>query len=161
MKKSTSLKTQLTISFSIIILVLTGILSSVISLNSISIYRKEIGGSLSERVSQMSNKLDQYMWARYGELAARIGGDEFVVVVKNSTENVRDRGRLIADRIIENLSTPFIIENQEIRVGCSVGGAIWNIDSTDTTELTRMADQALYNSKRSGKGKFTYYSKEN
>ena len=96
-----------------------------------------------------------------GELAARLGGDEFVVVAINSNEDVKARGSLVANKIIEDLSRPFVIEQKEIRVGCSVGGAVWNIDSTDTIELTRMADQALYKSKRSGKGKFTYYNKEN
>lgn len=92
------------------------------------------------------------------ELVARIGGDEFVVVVNNSKEDVRKRGKLIANNIINELSKIYIIDKQKIRIGCSVGGAIWNIDSTDINELASKADQALYTSKNNGKGIFTYCS---
>lgn len=94
------------------------------------------------------------------ELDARMGGNEFVVVINTSTEDFRSRGFLVANKIIEELTKPFIIEKQQIRVGCSVGGAIWKIDSRNIIELTHMADQTLYKSKANGKGIFTYYSKE-
>lgn len=93
-----------------------------------------------------------------GDLVARIGGDEFVVIVVNNQKgNVRDNGAIVANRIIKELKKVFTFDNQRIKVGCSVGGAIWKVDSTDITELANMADKALYQSKNSGKGKFTYY----
>lgn len=93
-----------------------------------------------------------------GDLVARIGGDEFVVIVVNNQKgNVRDNGAIVANRIIKEIKKVFMIDNKRIKVGCSVGGAIWKIDSTDITELADMADKALYQSKNSGKGKFTYY----
>lgn len=91
--------------------------------------------------------------------AARIGGDEFVVVLNHSKENSRSRGDHIANKIIKELSKTYLIQKVRVKVGCSIGGALWKIDSSDITELVCMADEALYQSKNKGKGIFTYYNK--
>ncbi len=93
------------------------------------------------------------------DFAARIGGDEFVVVLKNTKDDSKSRGNLVANKIIKELSKTYFILKKRVRVGCSVGGALWKIDSTDITELACMADEALYQSKNKGKGVFTYYHK--
>lgn len=95
-----------------------------------------------------------------GEIVVRIGGDEFIVIVKNLPGDCRTRGTLVANTIIKQLSSTFIIEENKIKVGCSIGGAIWPIDSLDPIDVMRLADQALYKSKHNGKGQFTYHSNE-
>ncbi|KAA9004130.1 diguanylate cyclase [Paenibacillus spiritus] len=95
---------------------------------------------------------------RDNEIVTRIGGDEFVVVLHTSLQKPMQEAETVAKRIIDAINRPFLIENQPIQIGCSVGAAIWSPDSQDTSETLRLADEALYISKRSGKNRITFES---
>ena len=89
--------------------------------------------------------------SRQGDTTARIGGDEFVLV----QTGIRDRRDVeaLARRIEQEMTRPFAVGPESIRIGTSVGTAMAPDDSLDSDALFRIADEALYrakNAKRSG-----------
>lgn len=87
---------------------------------------------------------------RVGDTAARIGGDEFVVLQADVREE--DEARLLAHRIVRALSAPYAYEGHDVRIGASVGIALALRDASDVKQLTSCADAALYAAKRNGRG---------
>ncbi|KAB0643665.1 sensor domain-containing diguanylate cyclase [Burkholderia latens] len=90
-----------------------------------------------------------------GELAARVGGDEFIVALDATTMHACS---LVAARIIEQISAPYTLSiGETISFGISIGIALDDgLGSPD--ELIRQADSALYDAKSAGKGIYRFYS---
>ena len=87
---------------------------------------------------------------RVGDSAARFGGDEFVVVQTGIRRP--DEARLLAHRIIRVVSAPYSLDDQEARVGVSVGIALAPRHGLGLEGLASRADAALYEAKRKGRG---------
>jgi diguanylate cyclase (GGDEF)-like protein/PAS domain S-box-containing protein len=86
--------------------------------------------------------------AREGDTVARLGGDEFVVLIED-VESARD-AMIIAERMQKVISSPIVLENQEVFVTSSIG-IVLNTDQIETSsDLLRDADNAMYRSKSSG-----------
>lgn len=90
-----------------------------------------------------------------GDIVGRIGGDEFVVFVKNL--NTISNADLLAGKIVKNVN--YILENAEypIHVTCSVGVAVFPYHGTDYEELFNKADKAVYTAKANGKCGYRIY----
>jgi len=88
----------------------------------------------------------------------RMGGDEFAIVVTDAQS--RRTVEQMADRIIEAIKQPYIIDQTEIRIGVSVGGAFGPIDGATVDDLILKADLALYQAKDAGRGCARYFSSE-
>ena len=91
---------------------------------------------------------------RKGDVVSRVGGDEFVVLLRNIL--FLDVSK-VADKIIEVLSEPFIIAGNTLRMTISIGVAMYPQDGTDANALTNNADNAMYDAKRSGKNGYRIY----
>ena len=89
-------------------------------------------------------------------LAARKGGDEFVIVLPQagSAANARE----LASRIVASLAEPFELADSAQVCGASVGVALCPAHGISTQELLRCADIALYESKRTGRGRSTLFA---
>lgn len=85
-----------------------------------------------------------------GDLAVRIGGDEFVVLQSNVDH--ADQAEIFARRMRREISLPYAIEGKPIVIGASLGYALSPKDGTSLEELIACADAALYNIKRLGGG---------
>ena len=92
---------------------------------------------------------------REGDTAARVGGDEFVLLQTNIKSS--DEAKMLARRVIRALSTPFCVEGQILLIGASVGIALVPTDGVALETLTAAADAALYKSKRRLRGTFNFY----
>ena len=89
------------------------------------------------------------------DAAARIGGDEFVLLVAGIT-----RPDLIAElsrRLIDTLAQPFDLGGFEARIGTSIGIAVGPRDGITAEALMKNADVALYRSKANGRGGFCFF----
>ena len=84
--------------------------------------------------------------SRAGATVARVGGDEFVVVLPECTTP-----RLVATRIVEAVEAPIVVEGELVAVGTSVGIATFPDIASDFTGLLQAADAALYQAKRTGR----------
>jgi diguanylate cyclase (GGDEF)-like protein len=92
---------------------------------------------------------------RPGDIAARLGGDEFAVLLDDGPEL---QGAVsVAERIIEALRAPFLIQGHEITVGASIGVAAARIGTEAAHELLRNADVAMYKAKGSGKNRVSVF----
>ena len=92
---------------------------------------------------------------RGGDLLARIGGDEFVIL-QGDLEHPEDASRL-AQRIIEKFAQPFDIDGQQVVIGTSVGMALLPGNGEDADTLLRNADLALFRVKTSQRGSWRYF----
>ncbi|MBC8320808.1 MAG: diguanylate cyclase [Bacteroidetes bacterium] len=92
---------------------------------------------------------------RESDTVARIGGDEFVVLL-NSIQNISDVGT-IADKILEKLSEDFSNSVTNYSITASIGIAIFPKDGVGQNELLNSADTAMYNAKQSGKNTYRFY----
>ncbi|MBN3789989.1 sensor domain-containing diguanylate cyclase [Burkholderia sp. Ac-20353] len=91
-----------------------------------------------------------------GELAARIGGDEFIVAIDDTEMGACSS---LAEQIILQISVPYTLAiGETVSLGISIGIALDGGGSTPE-DLIRQADSALYDAKSSGKGRFRFYSK--
>lgn len=91
---------------------------------------------------------------RETDTVARMGGDEFLVILSQISE-VNDTRR-IARNIIQKISQVTYLDQHEIKVGASIGIAIYPEDGTTAEELIKQADNAMYLIKRSGKNNFGF-----
>ena len=82
------------------------------------------------------------------DLVSRIGGDEFLVI-QSEYKNAMDI-HATAEKIIDELSRPFTINNQSITIGASIGVARYPHHGETLDELMSAADKAMYEVKRSG-----------
>ena len=86
---------------------------------------------------------------RESDTAARIGGDEFVVLLR-SIES-RDDAARVAQKVREAIDQPFELEACSLTVSASIGLAIYPVDGLDAAALSRHADAAMYRAKDAGK----------
>jgi diguanylate cyclase (GGDEF)-like protein/PAS domain S-box-containing protein len=96
---------------------------------------------------------------RQGDTLARIGGDEFVVLLENIVA-MEDAAGQVARKILGSLSEPFSVEGHTLSCSCSIGISVFPSDATDPQMLIRDADTAMYHVKESGRGSYRYFSAE-
>ena len=93
--------------------------------------------------------------ARTADTVARIGGDEFVLLLLGGSPDTADVAQ-IAQRIINALTLPVAVEGHELRLSCSVGIAMYPSDGP-CDQLMAHADAAMYTVKRAGGSAYAFY----
>jgi diguanylate cyclase (GGDEF)-like protein len=96
--------------------------------------------------------------ARESDTLARIGGDEFTVIL-NHVKSKEDVGNA-AESFLESLRAPFSIANHEITIGASIGISLSTNDRQEDGDLLQQADSAMYVAKRDGKNRVVHFSKD-
>jgi diguanylate cyclase (GGDEF)-like protein len=92
---------------------------------------------------------------RGGDIVARMGGDEFVILqlnVSNETEAIP-----LARRVVAAIGKPFVIEGHELSIGVSIGIALGPNNRPNAEQLLKDADLALYRSKQAGRATWTIF----
>lgn len=95
---------------------------------------------------------------RVEDTVARFGSDEFVIAAGDFNGN----GSIgaIAERVLETVSKPEVIEGHEIYVNASIGIALYPEDGTDAETLIKNADAAMYRAKQFGRNTYRLYQPE-
>jgi diguanylate cyclase (GGDEF)-like protein len=120
---------------------------------------KEVNDSLGHHtgdllLQQVGRRLQEI--TREIDLVARLGGDEFAIVQTELVDS--SSAGTLAEKLVEVLSAPYSIEGNELRIGVSVGIALYNAESRSPDALLAQADQALYRAKHAGRGRYRFHS---
>ena len=109
-----------------------------------------------ELLIQVSNRLLRHV--RNADTLARIGGDEFNILV----ENIPDKAELvkIVEKHMQLFSKPFHCCGHELNVTVSIGIALYPENGKDSITLIKHADLAMYSSKDRGRNNYTFFSDE-
>ncbi len=97
---------------------------------------------------------------REEDTVARIGGDEFVVLLpelSNDTHHAVSFTKMVADKIHEALITPFDIEGNVIHTSTSIGASIFPHQDESFIEVLKHADMAMYKAKEEGSSSTHFY----
>jgi diguanylate cyclase (GGDEF)-like protein/PAS domain S-box-containing protein len=88
------------------------------------------------------------------DTVARLGGDEFAILI----DNVRghDDGVRVADRVLQSMHAPVLLDGTEVTVGTSIG-IVRDSGKESADEILRNADVAMYNAKQAGKGRHSLF----
>ena len=96
------------------------------------------------------------MALRQGETVARIGGDEFLLLLP-AIARLEDAAK-IAEKILIALQKPLEREGHQFRVTVSIGIAVYPKDGEDANTLIKNADTAMYRAKKEGRNSYQRYS---
>nr|WP_299379681.1 EAL domain-containing protein [uncultured Halomonas sp.] len=92
---------------------------------------------------------------RSNDTLIRLGGDEFVILQTQSKQP--DGAQTVAERLVELLQRPFLIDGQQINSGVSIGVAVLGQGTSDPQELLKHAELALYEAKRLGRSRYCFF----
>ena len=95
---------------------------------------------------------------RGGDLVARIGGDEFLIIQRAASS--ADDARKLAHRILHMLATEMDVSRDPMAVGASIGVAFYPQDGENAETLQQNADTALYRAKNNGRGNAAFFDQE-
>lgn len=95
---------------------------------------------------------------RASDLVARLGGDEFGIICR--TADGETDSEKLAEKLVDKLSVPYVIEGKEIQSGASVGVTMFPLDSKDADQMLKNADLAMYAAKSSGRSAYRLYTEE-
>jgi diguanylate cyclase (GGDEF)-like protein/PAS domain S-box-containing protein len=104
-------------------------------------------------LKRVANRLRSIL--RDSDCIARLGADEFAVLLRGPT-NV-ERALALAERIVDIIGRPYILEGKVARVGVSVGVAVSPEDGDQPAALMKNADMALYRAKSDGRNTSRHY----
>ena len=107
-------------------------------------------------LEQVARRLEQCV--RDGDLVARMGGDEYAVLLDH-VDGVAD-ACVVAERIRDSLARPFQLEQEEFVTGASVGVACVDRPGARPEDILRNADTAMYKAKHAGKGTVVVFRPE-
>jgi diguanylate cyclase (GGDEF)-like protein len=89
---------------------------------------------------------------RASDTAGRLGGDEFLVILPDTG---REGARIVAAKLLAALASPFDVSGERVYVSASIGGSFLPGFSKFPEQLLKEADDALYESKRRGKNRYS------
>ena len=92
------------------------------------------------------------------DFIARIGGDEFVILLA-SLHNTSNAAQ-VAEAIRQAFSKPFIIDEKQLTISFSIGISIFPKDGDNAPTLLQLADAAMYKAKNEGKNRAKFYSSD-
>jgi len=95
---------------------------------------------------------------RENDILARLGGDEFTVIMSDLDEY--GSASILAQKILDALQVPIIIDSEELVISCSIGISLYPQDSTTVEQLLKHADMAMYRSKNDGRNRYSFYKRE-
>jgi len=109
------------------------------------------GDELLQIVSRRINKC-----LRESDTAARIGGDEFAIILDN-VDNIATAD-IVAGKLLTTLSRTYALENQEASITASIGISIFPQDGEQAEALLNKADKAMYYAKSKGRNAYKFHS---
>lgn len=92
------------------------------------------------------------------DVVARLGGDEFAILLDGTIATEAIAG--VCQRLLQSFNEPVVFEGHALRVGISVGGAVYPRDGSAQSELYKVADIALYEAKKAGRNTWRVYTRE-
>ncbi len=95
---------------------------------------------------------------RRGDTLARLSGDEFTIIMEEITQP--EDASLLASKLLQILAEPIQIDDHILYMTGSIGISLYPEDETDTDELLKYADTAMYKAKEEGRNNFQFYSSE-
>ena len=95
---------------------------------------------------------------RVEDTVARMGGDEFTVILENL--NSVQSPTIVAEKILKIMEEPLTVNGQQLYLTTSIGITIYPDDGQDTLTLIKNADAAMYKAKNDGRNKYQFYDVE-
>jgi diguanylate cyclase (GGDEF)-like protein/PAS domain S-box-containing protein len=105
---------------------------------------------------QIAQRLKQCV--RESDQVARIGGDEFLILLNNLTEP--KACARIAEKVIAAVSQPLELGDRQFSITVSIGIAVWPADGNDAEAMVRNADLAMYHAKSRGRNNYQFFTAE-
>jgi len=100
---------------------------------------------------------------RQSDTLARMGGDEFVLVLEAlgcGLEQAGEHARSVAEKILQLVSQPCSLRNGECHTSLSIGICLYSPDEDRAEDILMHADAAMYQAKRSGRNTLSFFSRE-
>ncbi len=107
-------------------------------------------------LQQVARRLEACV--REEDTVSRRGGDEFVVVLSQIRSPVA--AMRVGQAILRTVSSPLAVGGRSVRIGATLGAAVFPVDGSTPEDLLRNADLALYRAKERGKGVFQPFTRE-
>ncbi|WP_215399229.1 GGDEF domain-containing protein [Rheinheimera oceanensis] len=95
---------------------------------------------------------------RSTDICARIGGDEFVVIATQLEQQSQAAG--IAEKILQSLQQPYVVEGKTYQLGASIGISLYPEHGAAFSDLLEKADTAMYQMKNAGRGGYRIFHSE-
>jgi len=114
-----------------------------------------------ELLIKVGNRLGSCL--RENDCIARIGGDEFVIVIASENNNHNESGlqaARVANRIIDSFSSPFNLSGNHYHITASIGITLFPIDHQGVEEVLKQADTAMYQAKNNGRNNYCFFETE-
>ena len=105
-------------------------------------------------VRLVAGRLTPFM--RDSNVVARLGGDEFAMV-QTVSGDLREGAAMLANQLLQTIGEPFDLDGHQAIVETSIGIAMAPTDGTDTDQLLKNADLALYSAKSAGRNVFRFF----
>ena len=103
-----------------------------------------------ELLKQVADRLKACV--RDADCVARLGGDEFGVILEGT--DAKMAAQRVAKAMVGTIAMPFKLAKAEVKIGCSIGAAIFPENGKDDENLLKAADEAMYAAKKSGGQRF-------
>ena len=98
-------------------------------------------------------------WAGGDDVVARIGGDEFVLLLRTTT---LEESRHAVERVLNQVCQPYALGlgGGPVMVTASIGATVFPLDGADAETLLRHADHAMYGAKQAGRNGYLFFDAE-